>query len=238
MLTERLQAELDAFRERFHREPDAEDAVWLVDACKMLERPDGDFELGMIAPPVRIGGTDVRLWQRTIGSSIWLTECAFRWWGVDNNRCFWAILFSLAHARDAGTLARLTDERDAAKSVTDFCMAISATKAECELAVDRALGRVGRSEREGKESGGQADWGGVIAHLETVSGTPADEWLWGRSAEYTARAYARSVEVISAMRGAEAERQRDALDNAIEHLRAVKARICRKYSQTAEERKA
>ena len=74
----------------------------------------------------------------------------------------------------------------------------------------------------------------IVARLETHSGIPRDEWIWGRTARYCIRAYAdiRRYARESGMGGA--ERVRDELDEAVNALARLKKSIKRRIEAKRE----
>ena len=73
----------------------------------------------------------------------------------------------------------------------------------------------------------QTDWTEVVTRLESQSGIKSAEWVWGRSLDYTQRAYIDLSRFAKAMGGIKGQtnRMQDELDRALNNLARVKADI-------------
>ena len=72
------------------------------------------------------------------------------------------------------------------------------------------------------------DWAAMIRRLETQSGIKADEWLWGKSADYAVKAYLDLNYFANVYSGGKPERMRDELDKAQEALNRIAVRVMRR----------
>ncbi len=214
----------------------ADEMFDLVRCVERVERPFGDVNADAVGFPVRVC-EGVHFWRLTAGASAWLDEYAGEWWGGerDSKRYFWALCYALANARRKEAFVGLDTPGKAYSAIREFVLGLPATQGELTLAVDKALGRVPdeddprRGETPLKENA--LDWARLVARLEGQSGICADEWLWGRSAGYTVRAYNDLVAFArryGAAQGGDDGRMKDLLDDALNALARCKARIGRR----------
>ena len=229
----RLQQELLDLRSRFGSldRLTADELAELVDCCRRADSPFGEKSKALIdAPAARLRGFEFR--PLTVGASIWLDEYAAKWWGDNDNRYFWALVYALVHGHERAAFLYLTSENAARRAICRMSLQFAFSRRALEEAVDKALGRAGNDGRddEGPDATAQAaamtDWTAVVARLEAESGIGRDEWLWGRSAEYTVRAYYELHSFAARCSGAaEKRRMFDELDRAINALARLKKRI-------------
>ena len=225
---QRLQTELNDLRARFKVRLDdltAEELVALVECCKRVDDPYG--EVGAILsdlPVARIGGVDI--YPLTVGASVWLDECAAEWWGEDDTCYFWALVFAMIHAHEKDVFAGLTERSKARRAIFKTCLRFTFSRKALEKAVDKALGAVERGEDKNIGTEKRNDWVAFLARLETQTGIKKDEWLWGRSAAYTIRAY-QDLHSFASKYAPNADRVRvfDAMDKALNALARTKKRI-------------
>ena len=224
----------------------ADEMFDLVACVRRVENPFGDVNADAIGFPVK-ACEGVYFWRLTAGASAWLDEYAGEWWGGerDSKRYFWALCYALAHARRKEAFVGLDTPSRAYEAIREFVLGVPATQEELTLAVDKALGRVPdaddpkRGETPLKENA--LDWARLVARLEGQSGICADEWLWGRSAGYTVRAYndlAAFARRYGAAQGGDDGRMKDLLDDALNALARCKARIGRRIKADAEAKEA
>ena len=240
-----LQRELDDLRARYGVTLDrltADEIAGLVDCTRRIADPYGAAGVSLIDIPVaRVRGVDFR--PLSVGASVWLSEYAERWWGDDPTCYFWALVYALVHANDRDAFADLTDRGAARAAIVRTCLRLALSRSEVEDAVDKALGRVGDlydtpASKERKEA--RTDWAGFVARLETQTGIPSDEWLWGRSAAYAQRAY-QDLHSYAAWLSQSSAKVRvfDAMDKAISALarlkKSIRDRILAEDEQTAQQ---
>ena len=236
----RLDAELAGIRSRFGTIDGltADEIAALVDACRRADSPFEDSHRELIGAPAAV----VRGWEfrpLTIGAAVWLDEYAAKWWGDDSNRYFWALVYALVHGYERAAFTSLTSEVAARNAIRRMTLHFAFGRKALERAVDAALGRGTRKqEDEGADNGGPLEWSSIVAELETATGIPRDEWLWGRSKRYTVWAYSKMCNQIAKRAGRGARRAFDALDRAIQHLaeikHGIKQRIEAKRKESAE----
>jgi len=228
MVSVQLQMELDDLRNRYGVTLDAitaDELIGLVDCCRRIENPYGDIGESLSELPVaKVGGAC--FYQLTVGASIWLDEYAAKWWGNDDTCYFWALVFAMVHAHERDTFAALTDRCDARMAILKTCLRFTFSKAAVEKAVDRALGRVTDQPEKSGADNAQTDWVAFLARLETQTGIRKEEWLWGRSASYTIRAY-QDLHKFASSYSANGSKVRvfDAMDRAINALARLKKSI-------------
>ena len=229
----RLQQELNDLRARFGSldRLTADELEELVDCCRRADHPFAEKAKALLdAPAATLRG--VPFYPLTVGASIWLDEYAEKWWGDDNNRYFWALVYALVHARARAAFACLTSEDSARRAIRRMALHFVFSRRALEEAVDKALGRSGNDAPDTREpdaaerEAAMTDWSAMVARLEVESGIVRDDWLWGRSAEYTVRAY-HELHVFAARASGGDDRRRmfDELDRAINALARLKKRI-------------
>ena len=220
-MTERLQLEINDVRKRLGIEPSAEDIIALYEACNRCDAPFQKSNLALIGAPVEVGG--VNLWPLTIGASIWLDEYAFKWWGKSNTLMHWALVFAFVKGYEQDVFIELITESKAHKAIKETCLQFACNEKELENAIDQLTHKkpiTGKPETVTPNP----DWERVISELELTSGIPADVWLWGKSASYTARTYLEHRKILSLASGSQPNGT-DALDDAITALAMVKRQI-------------
>lgn len=229
----RLQQELNDLRAHFGSldRLTADELEELVDCCRRADHPfDEETKALFDAPAARLRGAD--FYPLTVGASIWLDEYAEKWWGDDNNRYFWALVYALVHARDKDAFSGMDDKRAARRAIVRMALRFAFSRRALEDAVDAALGRSGNDAPDSRGPGAaereaaMTDWSAMVARLEVESGIMRDDWLWGRSAAYTVRAY-HELHVFAARASGGEDRRRmfDELDRAINALARLKKRI-------------
>ena len=224
----RLQTELNDLRRRYKvrlEDLTADEITDLVDCCRRVENPYGEAGVVLSDLPVaRIKG--VNIYPLTIGASVWLDEYAEAWWGKDNTCYFWALVFAMVHAHDRDVFAELTERGAARRAILLTCLRFIFDRRTLEQAVDKALGAPCIEDREKMGAETRSDWVAFLARLETQTGIRKDEWLWGKSAAYTIRAY-RDLHAFAAKYAATGDKVRvfDAMDRALNALARLKKRI-------------
>jgi len=173
-----------------------------------------------------------------VGASVWLDEYAAKWWG-DNNTCyFWALVFAIVHGHERDTFANLTERHTARAAILNTCIRLAFTRKEVEKAIDKALGRIDNPFAEDREVDGNAhtDWVAFLARLETQTGIAKEEWLWGKSASYTVRAY-QDLHTFAASYAANGSKVRvfDEMDRAINAMARLKKSIKDRLEKEAAE---
>ena len=235
----RLQNELNDLRSRYKVRLDdltADEIAELVDCCRKVDDPFGGAGVALSDLPVAcIKG--VPIYPLTVGASIWLDEYVAEWWGKDNTCYFWALVFAMIHAHEKDVFAQLTDRGKARRRILATCLRFMFDRRTLEQAVDRALGAPSDDgDRKRNETESHNDWVAFLARLETQTGIHRDEWLWGRSAAYTIRAY-RDLHAFAARYAAIGDRVRifDAMDRALNALARLKKRIKVRLESRSEE---
>ena len=223
----RLQKELADIKARFGSLDalTADELEEIVDCCRRMDDPFGDASASLLDVPVaHLRGADFR--RLTVGASIWLDEYADRWWGGDDSRYFWALVYALTHSGDPDAFLPLQTERAARAAILRTALRFAFSRRALERAVDAALGRTDAAPRRMPgEPRVKTEWFSILASLESASGVPLKEWLWGRSAAYTVKAYQEMRHLASMRGGSEGARMFDELDAAINALARAKKRI-------------
>ena len=225
----RLEQEFADIRKRYGSLDNltADEIAGLVDCCRRADNPFGDMNGSLVDAPVAV----VRgqsFYPLTVGASIWLDEFVVKWWGNDDTCYFWALVYALVHAREKDAFTGLVEESAARWAILKTCLRFTFAKAELEKAVDLALGRA-KSEPDRThhpDESSKTDWFALVSRLEATSGIARDDWLWGRSAAYTVKAYHEMHAFAAANAGARSGcRAFDELDKAINALARLKKSI-------------
>ena len=202
--------------------------VRAVDKC---DNPFSEANAELVGIPIT-ACEGVYFWKLTIGASVWLDQYAKKWW-LDcgrNKAYFWAIVYALIHARDSRAFAELTDEETAYERIKADALALAVNEEELTEAVDYALNLTNtepKATKKDRQVRKQTDWTEVVTRLESQSGIKSAEWVWGRSLDYTQRAYIDLSRFAKAMGGIKGQtnRMQDELDRALNNLARVKADI-------------
>ena len=222
----RLDAELSSVRRRFGSIDllTADEIAALVDACRLADSPFGEDDAEMADfPTAVVRGVEFR--PLTIGASVWLDEYAGKWWRDNDSRYFWALVYALVHGRDKSAFLSVLDEPSARRAIRRMALRFTFSRRALERAVDAALGSVQPRADKPDASHKSVPWNEMVLALETHSGIPREDWLWGRGAKYAAHAYAEMRSAIAARSGKAAPRMLDSLDGALQSLAVVKKRI-------------
>ena len=226
MKNRRLEAELAGIRSRFGTIDGltADEIAALVDACRRADSPFGSAHKELLGMPAAVlRGYEFR--PLTIGASVWLDEYAAKWWGDDSNRYFWALVYALVHGYERAAFTSLTSEEAARRAISRMTLRFAFGRKALERAVDAALGRRTPDKRAGDDGDeSPMDWSAVVAELEAATGIRRDEWLWGRSEQYTAWAYSKMRRLVAMRAGDRDSGKRilDSLDRAIQNLAEIK----------------
>ena len=214
----------------------------LVEAVRRVENPFAEVNADAIGFPVKVcEGT--YFWKLSAGAYAWLGDYAARWWGGerDEKRYFWAMAYAAANSRNKDAFVGLDTEAAAYRAIRRSVMRMAATPGEIAVALDKILGRVDDDDDPRRRRGNlvrkATDWSHIAARLESESGICADEWLWGRSAVYTMKAYddlAAFARRYVAAGGAGGDRLMDELDDAMNALARTVARIGRRVKAERE----
>ena len=229
----RLNAELASVRRRFGSIDGltADEIAALVDACRLADNPFGEDDAEMADfPAAVVRGVEFR--PLTIGASVWLDEYAGKWWGDNDSRYFWALVYALVHGRDKSAFLSVLDEPSARRAIRLMALRFTFSRRALERAVDAALGRVVPRDSKPDASHKSVPWNEMVLALETHSGIPREDWLWGCGAKYAARAYTEMRNALSARSGQGGVRMLDALDGALQSLAVVKKRIKDRLSKS------
>jgi hypothetical protein len=200
--------------------------LWL--ACDRVDHPYKGRNLDLIGKPVVNG--NLTLYKLTVGASVWLDECAEKWWGNDTGEYFWALVYALSHGRIKGAFDELLQKDKAEGIIRRWSKSINITREEVDEAVSEVLeiGRDLQSTKDKQKAQIQQpqdiDWASLIQELEIATGVPAHEWLYGKSAEYTLRAYAKHREILILTAGGSSGAT-DELDASITQLALTKKQI-------------
>lgn len=208
--------------------PDEVEAfVRAIDRC---DNPFSDVNAELCGIPIYVC-EGVWFWKTTVGASVWLDQYAKKWW-LDTGQkkaYFWAIVYALMHARDKGAFTDMTDETTAYERIKRDALRLVVHEDEITAAVDYALSLSDAEPKENKKNRekAQQNWAEVVARLEVQSGVKADDWLWGRSLDYTKRAYIDLSRMAQAAGrgGVKTARMLDELDRAESAFARLKAGI-------------
>lgn len=206
----------------------ADELAEFVLAAEKVENPFADVNADAVGLPVRVC-EGVYFWRLTLGASVWLDTYAEKWWSTKSEKYRLALIYALIHGREKAAFIGLDTERAASKAIRATMATVMATAEEINLALDIVL-RLKPDTREKKSAVTRAakDWAKMLRRLETQSGIKADEWLWGKSANYTVKSYLDLHEFAEAYSGGKSGHMRDELDEAQEALNRVAVKVMRR----------
>ena len=206
----------------------ADELVDFVRAAEKVENPFADVNADAVGLPVKVC-EGVYFWRLTVGASIWLDTYAEKWWPTTSERYRLALVYALIHARDREAFLSLDTEAKAAKAIRETMARVMATPEEVAFAMDIILGlKADTRDKKSEIAVAAKDWAAMIRRLETQSGIKADEWLWGKSADYAVKAYLDLNYFADVYSGGKPERMRDELDKAQEALNRIAVRVMRR----------
>lgn len=214
---------LESLRARGIVLTDAE-VLWIVGICRQITAPDG-VETSLIGMPVRVGLSDVWLWPMTVGASIWWRDCAIVWFKGNDGFLFWALAWTLAHARTAKVFRAASTPESARRLVEGWALTLGATRAEIEAAVDAVLPPSG-GENAARPAAKTPppSWTRIVNELAEDYGLAEDHWLWDKDTAATIDAWVRARSVRGAL-GRNASHGEDPVDSSVKSLAVVKAII-------------
>ena len=213
-----------------------------LNAIRDCDKPFSGVNAELVGIPIKVCD-GVYFWKLTIGASVWLDQFAKPWWLDKGQRkaYFWAIVYALIHGRDKGAFTEMTDEQTAYERIKADALKLVIQEDEITEAVEYALGLSNEEPKDNQRDRekAQQNWAEVISRLEAQSGIKADDWVWGRSLDYTKRAYIDLSRMAQAAGrgGVGTARMLDELDRATNRLALVKARIVGRILAEREARK-
>lgn len=207
-------------------EPTLAEQIWIVNLCRRVVSPFDSERADLIGAPVRVGG--VSLWRLTVGASVWLQDCAFRWWAGDEARLGMAVAWALAFARDREAIrdAAAAGPAGAAAVINAWALGLACTRAELEAAIDEVMPPVPPADPREPAGCDQMDWQAVALDLAVITGIPVDHWVWECSKNETLRAYARAkAALIARVGGGYDPHEADPISVALQDLARAKGII-------------
>lgn len=159
--------------------PTPHESARLYHLCR--EATGGDYYIEpMLAPIITARG--VPFYPITIGALVWLDTCACVWWAARSATLVMAEAFACAHANDAHTFARLSDQHVAERAVFAWAQSIPLTPAELRQIVNvTGANNIGTEEVPNATWHPQAhaaDWGRVIARICKSTNLSPHEAMW------------------------------------------------------------
>jgi hypothetical protein len=228
-------SELDKLRARgiavADLEPDELEA--LVHACDRMASPFSDVNADAAGMPLPVGN-GVYFWRPTIGACLWLDEYAGKWWKDRPMRLKWAFVYALVHAREPDAFSSLTKEDEAEAAIKREALRLVVNEGEVDAALDR-LFPADESKSATPPPEAQPDWAAILARLETQTGIPSRDWMWGKSSAYALRCYCDLTHFAAASGGAKAQRMRDERDRAANALARLGEAISSRIGATRED---
>lgn len=79
-------------------EPSDEEIIWLYQLGEIVDNPQADDSRLLFNKPLRVNG--LRFYLLAIGAKMWLSECAFEWWGDGETMQGAAVLYASANANN------------------------------------------------------------------------------------------------------------------------------------------
>lgn len=167
--------------------PTLDEIVWINDLSRQVENPKGGEHRHLAGAPSRAG--NVWLWPFTINGERWY-EATLEWFDGNAKFELYALAFALAKGREAGAFQFLTGYHSAKKAIDEFVGDLDCTQDELEAAmkdvlpIDDEINEIEtrlKAEYNAKhdiaeEEKEEADWDGMVAHLQAATGLPEDAW--------------------------------------------------------------
>lgn len=220
--------------DRWGVKPDLAETLWLIQLCDNVMNPGGARNLDLIGMPQQAGRSSTYLWPFTIGASVWFERCAVPWFEHSQTKYMIAEAFVLAHARNKVMLTAIGNRDVAEKAMQEWEATLDCTHAELQDAIDLLYPGVRKTTKKAdsnKEFKASPDYEGLIAELETVTGIPADHWLWEMSMETTLQRVAHARRHHAAMSGQSMPND-DPLNDALQDLATGKKAIIDAHKKT------
>lgn len=236
-MSRRLQSVLADLHDRYGAtaaDLTADELEALVFACKRVDNPFSEINAELMEQPIHIC-KGVWMWPLTAGAAVWLTEYASKWWKSTSTMYRWAQSYALVHGRDEGAFLSLNTKWRARAAILKTALSFGCHVGELNAAIDRAYGVDPYHQPKKKstvEEEAETDFAALVARLEVASGIPSTQWLWGRSLASMMKSYRELSALATATFRTEKAKAQLELDEAVENL----ARICAKIGERLRER--
>jgi hypothetical protein len=236
-MNRRLQSVLADLHDRYGAtaaDLSADELEALVFACKRVDNPFSEINAELMEQPIHVC-KGVWMWPLTAGAAVWLTEYASKWWKSTSTMYRWAQAYALVHGRDEEAFVSLITKWKARAAILKTALSFCCHAGELNAAIDRAYGvdPYHQPRKKSKvEEEAETDFAALVARLEVASGIPSSQWLWGRSLASMMKSYVELSTLAAAAMVGEKNHLHMELDEAIENL----ARICAKIGERLRER--
>ena len=204
------------------------EVVSLVRAVERVANPYAEVNADAAGIPVRVAG-GVWFWHLTVGASVWLDEAERMLPSGTENRLYkFCLIYACGNARTKGAFPPIDSPETLETLVKGYFRGLACTIDEVNLALDRIFGRE-RGEAKPEETPETVSWAAICARLETQTGIPADEWMWGRSGKYVLNCY-RDLHAFAEANAKDGAKRHaaDELDEAVIALQELKLSIMRR----------
>lgn len=236
-MSRRLQSVLADLHDRYGAtaaDLTADELEALVFACKRVDNPYSEINAELMEQPIHVC-KGVWMWPLTAGAAVWLTEYASKWWKPTSTMYRWAQAYALVNGRNEGAFLSLDTKWRARAAILKTALSFGCHVGELNAAIDRAYGIDPYHQSKKKstvEEDAETDFAALVARLEVSSGIPSTQWLWGRSLASMMKSYVELSTLAATAMVGEKNRLHIELDEAIENL----ARICAKIGERLKER--
>ena len=236
-MSRRLQSVLADLHDRYGAtaaDLTADELEALVFACKRVDNPFSEINAELMEQPIHVC-KGVWMWPLTAGAAVWLTEYASKWWKPTSTMYRWAQAYALVNGRCEGAFLSLDTKWRARAAILKTALSFGCHIGELNAAIDRAYGvdPYHQPKKKSKvEEEADVDFAALVARLEVSSGIAAETWLWGRSLVSMMKSYRELSALAKAVFVGEKAQAQMELDEAVENL----ARICAKIGERLRER--
>lgn len=145
------------------------------------EDSSGTSNLALIDMPIKVG--DIYLFRLSIGSNVWLEECAFQWW-QDNEYLFnVSIAYAMAYGRNPDFLFNIADKKTAEKTLNKWARKVSVTADELADAVAKLLPQQDNTENVDNNEDTNPSYNPTVSLLMNEYGQNENHWVWEDSVD-------------------------------------------------------
>lgn len=137
-----------------------------------------------------------------------------------------ALVYACRHSREQSAFVGLDDLTKIEREIRRDFKTLAATPEEVNAALEAVLGLRPRPATDVGESA--KSWAALCARLETQTGIPSREWIWGRSSSYALKCYHDLHDFARAYcsaKGTSPRHMADELDDAVNALQRLKVEI-------------
>jgi hypothetical protein len=154
--------------------PTDEEAAWLLDLGRAVERPAGHTDYALAGAPVRCG--NVVLWPASIASATWFDDVACKQFKSPLMQTY-CLAYALIHARNpAIEWETLTSYKSARDAVNSQALRLRCTLHELRSAIARLLPQLDSPHPVRRKPRTDPAGPGIVPSLVAATGLPAAYW--------------------------------------------------------------